>query len=200
MNYGDIKTHFKALLNRSDITDALTETFIDQGIARIQRSLRVPLMERQNNYTITTQTGNVILPSDFLEIMDIYHNNTALARVPLKDMLERKRNPRSGTPEFFTREANELTIFPEPTDGTLTLNYYGEFDEMTADTDENNLAAVASDLIIYAGLTYAADYYLDERAQLFELKYVQFINEIQEQANDQELSGTTQSIQPSANY
>ena len=38
MNYGDLKSHFNDLLNRSDITAALTTRFIDQGIARIERS------------------------------------------------------------------------------------------------------------------------------------------------------------------
>jgi len=200
MNYGDLKTHFKNVLNRSDITTALQETFIDQGIQRIQRSLRTPLMEKQREYTISAQAPSVILPTDFLEIMDIYHGTTALQRVPIATMLGYKTNTRSGTPEYFTRESNTLLLYPEPTTGTLTLNYYGEFAAMTDDADENNLAAVASDLIIYAGLTYAADYYLDERAATFEAKYVQFMTELQEQANDQELSGTTQQIQPSANY
>lgn len=200
MNYGDLKTHFKNVLNRSDITEALQETFIDQGIQRIQRSLRTPLMEKQREYTLSAQTPSVILPTDFLEIMDIYHGTTALQRVPIATMLGYKTNTRSGTPEYFTRESNTLLLYPEPTTGTLTLNYYGEFAAMTDDADENNLAAVASDLIIYAGLTYAADYYLDERAATFEAKYVQFMTELQEQANDQELSGTTQQIQPSANY
>ena len=35
MNYGDLKSHFNDLLNRPDITAALTTRFIDQGIARI---------------------------------------------------------------------------------------------------------------------------------------------------------------------
>lgn len=200
MNYGDIKTHFKNLLNRSDITDALTVTFIDQGIQRVQRSLRTPLMEKQRSYTISSATASVTLPTDFLEIMDIYHGNQALSRTPLATMLDYKRAARTGTPEYFTRENNELLLYPEPTTGTLTLNYYGQFTDMSADSDESNLAAVAADLIIYAGLTYAADYYLDERSDVFEAKYVAFMTELQEQANDQELSGTTQQIQPSATY
>ena len=200
MNYGDIKTHFKNLLNRNDISDALQETFIDQGIQRIQRSLRVPLMEKQRSYTISSQTDEVTLPTDFLEIMDIYHETTALQRVPLSTMLDYKTNTRTGTPEYFCREQNEILLYPEPSTGTLKLNYYGEFSDMSADTDENNLAAVAPDLIIYAALTYASDYYIDERADIFESKFVQFLTEMQEQANDQELSGTTQQIQPSATY
>ena len=71
---------------------------------------------------------------------------------------------------------------------------------MSADTDENNLAQVAPDLIIYSALTYSADYYLDQRAEIFEQKYQQFLTEIQEQANDQELNGGTQSIAPAYDY
>ena len=71
---------------------------------------------------------------------------------------------------------------------------------MTADTDENDLAAVASDLIIYGALTFAADYYLDERRDIFEAKFQTFLSELQEQANDQELNGGTQAIQPASTY
>ena len=46
MNYGDLKTHFNDLLNRTDITSTLTTRFIDQGLARIQRQLRIPTMEK----------------------------------------------------------------------------------------------------------------------------------------------------------
>ena len=66
MNYGDLKSHFNDLLNRSDITPALTTRFIDQGIARIQRQLRTPMSERVLNITITSQTSSLTLPSDFL--------------------------------------------------------------------------------------------------------------------------------------
>ena len=52
MNYGNLKTQFNNVLNRTDITSDLTTTFIDQGISRIQRSLRTPLNEKQYNYTI----------------------------------------------------------------------------------------------------------------------------------------------------
>jgi hypothetical protein len=67
---------------------------------------------------------------------------------------------------------------------------------MTADSDENALATIAPDLISYAALTYAADFYLDERSATFEGKYQAFLNEIQTQADDQELTGSLQSIRP----
>ena len=200
MNYGDLKSHFNDLLNRSDITPVLTTRFIDQGIARITRQLRTPMTEKLNTYTITTATQQVTLPTDFLEIISLYKDEYELRRIPMSKYRELAQNAYTGKPQFFVREQENLKLFPQPSDGTLTLYYYGEFEPMSADTDENNLAQVAPDLIIYAALTYAADYYLDQRAEIFEQKYTQFITEIQEQANDQELNGGTQSIAPAYDY
>ena len=200
MNYGDIKTHFEALFNRSDITPTLTTNFIDQGIARIQRQLRTPLNENIVTYTITTQTPSVTVPNDFLEIISLYFGGSELNRIPVAKFRPLANNPVTGNPTVFNRQQQDLQLWPQPTSGTLTLYYYGEFAPMVLNTDENALAAVASDLIIYAALTYAADYYLDERGQLFEDKYNQFLAELQQQGDDQELNGGTQSIQPAYSY
>ena len=200
MNYGDIKSHFNDLLNRSDITPALTTRFIEQGIARIERQLRTPMNEKLRTYTITENTSEITLPSDFLEIISLYYNQYELQRIPMSKYREFVHNTFTGSPRYFTRQQASLLLHPTPTSGSLVLYYYGSFDTMTADSDENILASVASDTIIYAGLGYAADYYLDERAPIFEQKYTQFITEVQEQANDQELNGGVQQIQPSYSY
>jgi hypothetical protein len=197
MNYGSIRTHFKALLNRSDITDALADTFIDQGIARIQRTLRVPSMETQNTYNFSAQTTKVTLPSNFLEAIDIYYGNGDLTRLPMREMQELSQGNETGSPQYFTREGSSLLLYPQPSSGSLVLNYYASFDEMATDSAESLLAQIAPDLIIYAALTYASDYYLDERSATFDNKYMTFMSELQEQANDQELTGSIQSIRPS---
>ena len=93
MNYGDIKTHFEALLNRSDITPILTTNFIDQGIARIQRQLRTPLNENIVTYTITTQTPSVTVPNDFLEIISLYFGGSELNRIPVAKFRPLANNP-----------------------------------------------------------------------------------------------------------
>lgn len=200
MNYGDIKSHFADLLNRSDITATLTTRFIDQGIARIQRQLRIPANEKLQTYTITSRTASLTLPTDFLEIVSLYHTTNELERVSMRRFRELSGSTYAGVPMFFARQQEKLFLYPEPTDGDLVLYYYGEFDAMSADSDENILAKVAPDLIIYGALTYAADYYLDTRTELFEQKFNQFMAEIQEQANDQELQGGTQAILPAYRY
>lgn len=196
MNKGNLRSHFKAVLNRSDITDALADTFIDQGIARIQRSLRIPSMEKKHTYTISSSTDSVVIPSDFLEAIDLYFDGKVLARLPMRDMQSLKKTAHNGSPLYFSREQGNLLLYPSPASGTLVLNYYASYEIMTADTDENVLASIASDLIIYSALTYASDYYLDERSSVFDNKFSQFMLELQEQANDQELTGTLQKVRP----
>jgi len=196
MNKGNLRTHFKAVLNRSDITDALADTFIDQGIARIQRSLRIPSMETQNTYNFSAQTTKVTLPSDFLEAIDVYYANRALTRLPMRNIQEHLKGAESGAPYYFTREGSSFLLYPQPSSGSLVLNYYASFTEMATDSDESLLAQIAPDLIIYSALTYASDYYLDERSDVFNNKYMTFMSEIQEQANDQELTGSIQRIRP----
>jgi hypothetical protein len=196
MNLGNIRSHFKALLNRSDITDALADTFIDQGIARVQRSLRIPSMEKQYNYNIVALTTAITLPNDFLESISLYYDGHQLTKVTLQEILERQKVGEQGQPHYFCRQGGSYLLSPAPSSGTVTLDYYSQFPVMSADSDENILAQVASDLIIYAALTYAADYYIDERSPVFEGKFTQFMAEIQEQSNDAELSGNMQSISP----
>lgn len=199
MNYGELKTHFEALLNRSDITSALTTTFVDQGIARVQRQLRTPLNENKTTYNITGSTSSVTLPTDFLEIISLYQDKYELQRIPMSLYREYQKTTAQGIPRYFAREQQNLLLHPTPSTGTLTLYYYAEFPALSANTDTNNLTTVCPDLAIYAALTYAGDYYLDERAPIFEQKYNQFLSEIQEQSNDQELNGSINAIQPAYN-
>lgn len=201
MNYGDLKAHFNDVLNRSDITTVLTERFIDQGLARIQRSLRVPFMEKQRNYTISSLTTDITLPNDFLETRDLYHSSgTTLERVSMETMQGLKANNLVGNPTKYAREQASLLLYPHPGDGSITLNYYAELDDFASDSTETTISKVAPDLVIYAGLTFAADFYLDERSPLFEAKFKAFLEELQEQSNDQELNGGTQSISLAFTY
>ena len=202
MNKGQIRAHFKALLNRSDCSDALADTFIDQALTRIQRFLRIPAMEQQQTYSFTSGTAitQVVVPANMLEIIDLQYDGMGLVRVPLHEMAEQHKVAETGSPKYFTREREVIKISPLPTSGTLYLNYYAEFDELTDDSSENIITLIASDLLTYSALSYAADYFLDERGPLFEQKSGQFLAEIQEQANAAEQSGVAQVMRPTRTY
>lgn len=200
MNYGDLKSHFESLLNRSDITPALTTQFIDDGIARIQRTLRTPMQEKILSVAISAPTPSLTFPADFLETISLYFDQYELQRVPMKRYLELNKGAHTGNPMYFTREGPKLLLYPQPASGTLVLYYYAEMPALVNATDETPMTQVASNLIIYSALTFASDFYLDERAELFEAKYNQLLLEHQEMANDQELNGSTQVIQPAYSY
>lgn len=202
MNKGEIRAHFIALLNRSDCPNALADTFIDQAITRIQRQLRVPAMEKQNQYNVTNASGTsqVVIPADTLEVIELYYDGSTLTRIPLKEMIEYQKTGQLGTPRFFCREQGNIKIYPLPTTGTLYLNYYAEQVALTDDSDTNMLTTIASDLLTYTALSYAADYFLDERGAIFDQKSGSFLAEIQEHANSSEQSGVNQAVRPNLYY
>ena len=103
MNLGNLRSHFIALLNRSDITNSLADTFIDQSIARIQRQLRIPSMEKTHTYTISAQTGSLTIPNDFLEPIDLYADDHSLSRITFRDMQDYKDNTYTGSPFSYSR-------------------------------------------------------------------------------------------------
>ena len=200
MNKGELRTHFKNLLNRSDCSDDLADTFISQSITRMERVLRIPPMEKSITYTITSNTTELTIPTDFLEITGMYHGTTNMVRVSLAKFIELTEVGETGTPRYFSRQADKFKIYPYPTTGTVTMLYYATFPTLSADSDSNDLTLIASDMIAYGALTYAADWFLDERGQLFEAKFQQGVSEIQQQANDAESSGTVQVMQPHTVY
>lgn len=198
MNKGQIRAHFKALLNRTDCDDALADTFIDQAITRIQRTLRVPSMEKTQNYAITSQVTNIVVPNDLIEIMSIYNSEYALSRVSLREMKQFQAIGEAGTPKYFCRQGELILLYPYPANMTVSIDYYSQFPALTTDTSSNSLTNIASDLVTYTALSYAADYFLDERGPLFDQKAGVFITEIQEMANEAEQAGSLQSIRPSS--
>lgn len=212
MNYGEIRTHFKELLNRTDITPDLITKFIDQGKLRIARMLRIPAMEHLEIYSMDAGgTQKLVVPNVFLETIDMYHSGgNTLDRIPMSKMARLIAHGEKGDPKFYSRVQGEFLIYPYPTSGSITLSYYGEFepfydngstyDSANDDANETTLTKIAPDLIMYAALTYAAMYYLDERGQAFEEKYRMLLGELQSQADDQESSGGTQVINTAYSY
>jgi len=202
MNKGQIRAHFIALLNRSDCTNALADTFIDQANTRIKRALRIPSMEKQYALTVSSASGvaSLVIPADLLEIIELYYDGTTMVRIPLHEMIAYQKTGEVGTPQFFCREGGSIKIFPKPVSGIVYLNYYADLADLATDSAENTLTVIASDLLTYTALGYAADYFLDERGQVFDGKAGQFLAEIQEHANTAEQSGVNQVMRPTQRY
>ena len=154
MNKGQIRAHFLALLNRSDCPDALADTFIDQATTRIQRIMRTPAQEAQQTYTITNQTSSITIPNNLLEIMSVYIDGVALTRIPHHEMLQAQQTGEQGTPRNMCRQSSQILLHPQPTNGTVYLDYYAEFPSLATDSDSNALTQIASDILTYTALSH----------------------------------------------
>jgi hypothetical protein len=193
MNKQGIRDQVIALLNRNDITNAIADTFIDQAVARIQRTLRIPPMEKSLVYTTTAENpGTLILPNDYLELKYLYVDTPASKYVlQYKDLDGFLRYPEitGGLPQYYTRIQGGLKIKPTPPAGAVIyMVYYGEIPDLVADTDSSFLSEIAPDLLVYGALTYAADFYVDERKDAFENVFGRIYSEIMEQNAQMELS------------
>jgi hypothetical protein len=200
MNKLGIRSQLKALLNRNDITDAIADTFIDQAVARIQRTLRVPAMEKQIIYTATDVSPELlVLPNDFLQARDVYTDNGTLT---FKDLNSFQRYPLAvGTPIYYTRIQGAYKVKPTPrVDFKIYMTYYGEIPDLVSDTDENFLTAIAPDLLVYGALTFAADYYVDDRKQAFEDSFNRIYGEVMDQAYQMEMTQDGAAIAPAYTY
>lgn len=200
MSYGAVKTQFMAVLNRRDITPSLVDTFMGYAVQRIHTELRVPAMEK--NITFTTDgSATIAVPGDLLQIISVHVNDDQngrrkLTRTDLPTIL--CQSAIAGQPIYYHREGGNFYIGPYPPIGqTVYLNYYGDSSLLSADTDENWLTEVAPMLLVYAALSYAADYFLDDRQSIFEGRYGQIRDNLASMAMQDEVENA--SIRPAYN-
>ncbi len=193
MAYSDVKTQFLGLLNRRDITPSLTNVFLNFGVQRIQRELRVPAMEKIAEF-ITDGTNKVPVPGDYLEVLNVYTNSSAEQNRLIKTDMQTILNFQniSGSPRYYTRISGNFHVGPFPAAGTsIFIHYYADCSSLNADTDTNWITEVAPTLLVYAALSYASDYFLDDRKQMFEASYIQIAEQIQNMALQDELENAS---------
>lgn len=193
MNWGDIQTGFSALLNRRDATSAQKLSWLQNGIQKIQRELRCPAMEKTIVITIDstyTAAGGLALPADFLELQ--YILNSQGQRVEKEDITTVFQLAKDiDFPRAYIRTGAVWKLGPTPgLADTLTLVYYANLPTLSLDSDTCALTQIAGDLFEYAGLVYAGDFFSDKRTDGWETRYNQIRDDLQGQADADELSGS----------
>lgn len=189
MNYLELKTNFQSILNRRDVTPSQVELFMQLAIQRIQRNLRVPAMERIVAFT-GDGTNTILIPPDLLEIISVYTddsiNQNTLVKRDLQTVI--RGSNQTGIPTMYCRNGGTILYGAIPVVGTfIYLSYYTNASSLAADTDTNWITLEAPDLLIYGALTRAADYFLDDRKQLFEETYTQIEDDLRQMALQDEL-------------
>lgn len=195
MLYFDIQTNFQSILNRRDITPSQVSTFIGMAIQRIQRDLRIPAMEAQATFVMSGVDGVISVPTDYLEMISIsFNDNVNQVKLKRTDFQTALRLSNiSGIPTSYYRSGGNFLIGPyPPVTGTLCyISYYQDASALLAPTDYNWITDAAPDLLIYGALSYASDFFLDERASKFEERFNSIMSSLQLQAFDDELENAS---------
>ena len=210
MNLGDLRTAFKSLLSRDDCMDTLATTFLIQGLQRMQRVLRVPSMERLVVYnsdpTTATTLSQIPIPNDFIQPIDILvmndgsmpgYDTGAMVALEKQSFRQLQSVPAGYSPKAYARyQASFYFRGTVPATMETHLYYYGEFSPLADDTSENEIMASSPDLVTYAALSLAADYFQMPQASGWEDRYQQYLLEVTAMAIDIDANGGPSAIAP----
>ena len=198
MNYAELKTYLRQLINRSDITDALVAQFITQSQVRIERRLRVSGMEHYVTFNLDGTTGDFRVPTDYIELIDLYTDARKIERVNTATYL--KTFAALGVPGVFVQTGHNFRMRPLPSAATVIyLTYYRTQPKLVADLDYNLWSVAAVDCLTYGAAELAGDYFEDERLQRYATKFEGCLIELEEQQNREDASGSMR-IQPAYAY
>lgn len=171
LNYSDLKTAVASYLGRSDLTAQIPD-FIQLAEVRLRRDLRIRQMLKSAVTTTTGGDATVALPTDFLQLRDLFIETNPVRDLQYVTPSVFSRNGRvteSGLPVFYTIIASEFKFAPVP-DGNYTLQilYYANPPFLTDTNPSNVFLANCPDLLLYGSLIEAEPYLMnDARIQLW---------------------------------
>ncbi len=217
MTYSAMESQFNNILNRSDCSSALSQTFFQQAITRIEREARLPCMERMLVVTPASLMNAIDIPADLIQPIDVMIQSASgsvyfppvpsplpagfgntfvpLKHVPYRDLLA---VPTNDTPRVYGRVQTQFHIRGWVPVGVETrLVYYGSFTPLSTPDSANELTAAAPDLAIYAALSLAADYFQHDAGPAWEQRYQQILMQVTGVATDVEWSGGPMTVEPS---
>ncbi len=192
-NYSALKTTIANYLGRTDLTSQIPD-FITLAETRLARELRTRQMLKSATSPMTSGDAKVALPTDFLEVRDLYIQGNP--RMPVTYLAPSAftrdaRADESGLPVYYTVLASEFLFAPIP-DGSRTLEilYYAKPTALSDSNASNVFLANYPDALLYGALAEAEPYLInDARVQLWISLYDRAINSISEADEGSEYSG-----------
>lgn len=146
-NFSTLCDAVKDRANRTDMTNADAEGFIQQGENRLNRLLRLREMEEIASVT-TDALGVGSLPADFLEMRAVYDANGDLVEFANPEWIITANTDR---PKAYALMGGDLRLAPAAAE-TLSLLYYAKIPALTSSNTTNWLLTAHPDLYLYATL------------------------------------------------
>ena len=111
MTYAELKAQFTAILNRTDITDALSATFMNMGMQRFQRDLRTPLQEVSQDTIVGLTFNGLLVPTDLIEMISIQVDGYFVSYLPYTRFVD-ITDKAVGQPVVWTRKGAKILLQP----------------------------------------------------------------------------------------
>lgn len=192
-NYTDLQASVAGYLGRSDLSSQIPD-FIRFAEIRLARDLRTRSMLKSATAPTVVGDARVALPTDFLEIRDLFVQGNPRMPVTYLSPSAFTRDARadeSGLPVFYTVLASEFQFAPQP-DAVYTLEilYYARPTVLSSTTASNVFLANYPDALLYGALLEAEPYLInDARSQTWATLYDRAIKNISDADQGGEYSG-----------
>lgn len=159
MTFLDLKTRLLAILGREP-----PAVVYEMVTAEINRDVRLKAM--QATATLAEAATVSLGELRFLEMVDIYRNTSPPTVLrPTTPQAIRAGHIASGVPREYAVVDGLLLLNPVP-DGAenLVIRYYQKLNDLSADSDENDILTNYPDIYVYGALAHHAMLLGDERA------------------------------------
>ena len=163
--YAELKTGIANWLNRTDLTDEISDDFIKLTEADFNAKLRIRAMEQIDSITIDSETETV--PTGFIGVRSFYillsSNKYPLKYLTPHNMFDIRGGSRSGRPRTYTIESDDETetfrFGPSPdTSYTGYLSYYKAISALSASNTSNWMLANHPAVYLYGSLYHSANF------------------------------------------
>ncbi len=184
MDHAELRSLFAGILNRSDCTETQVDMFLGLGLSRVERKLRTQLQTKMQSLVVSGVFEPVEVPADYLAMRSLKVGGNSLIRAS-EFSFEGECSP----PRFIIQNQT-FDIRPTPAEGDLiSLSYYAAFDRTEDENGETRYSLSIPDVVVYAALVYASDFFVDDRMPTFEARFQLLLQEVQEMSDAEEMSG-----------
>lgn len=197
--YTELKTSIANYLGRSDLTSVIPD-FISFAEIRLAREIRTRQTLKVATATMTSGDSTVGIPTDFLEMRDIFIQGNPRNTVSYLSPSAFSRDARagaSGKPVYYTIIGDEMQFAPVPDSAyTLEMLYYYKPTALSTSVATNAYLANFPDALLYASLAEAEPYLMnDARVQTWATLYDRATSDINGSDESSEFAGVPLTMQ-----
>jgi len=202
--YAELKTAVANWLDRDDLTDRIPE-FIALAEARMNRVLRLRMMESKYTASTVASQRNYNLPTGYVQMRNFQINTSPIT--PLQyvspEIYDRLwGGSTGGTPQFYTIIANEIQLGPIPGSVlTMEMLFYKKITALSGTNTTEQMLTDNPDIYLYGALLEAEPFIMnDERVGLWAKGFQQAVADLQEQDNKDRHSGSALRVMNTSGY